>query len=93
MAHRLSKAKLCVSPLTGTVFIAEVSKVYENTMNDTRVEVPESEFYNAIYCFVLAKSEDNFYEVAVGGKVVMKIEVLPDNLEEGREVKKNKKAQ
>jgi hypothetical protein len=93
MAHRLSKAKLCVSPLTGTVFIAEVSKSSPQTMNETRVEVPESEFYNAIYCFVLAKSEDNFYEVMVGKKVVMKIEIFPDNLEEGREIKKKKKAQ
>ncbi len=93
MANRLSNAKLCVSPLTGTVFIAEVSKRDPNVMNDTQVVVPESMFFDAVYSFVEAKSKDHFFEITVGGKVILRMETFPDNLKEGREIKANSKKQ
>ena len=69
--------KLCVSALTGTVYISKVSKRNPNEMTDDRVEVPASDFIRSIVEWVDSREKENgFLIITAGGKPVLRIEQL-----------------
>jgi hypothetical protein len=70
--------KLCVSPLTGAIFISKISKKNPNVMLDDRVEVDENWFYFQLEQFLKAKLDKGATELEItkGGKVVMEIKLF-----------------
>jgi hypothetical protein len=69
--------KLCVSPLSGTVYISKVSKRNPNIMLDDRIEVDENTFLHQLEQYIKAKLKDgsDTIEVSVGDKVVMELKL------------------
>jgi len=69
--------KLCVSPLTGTVYISKISKSNPNTMTDDRREVPKGEFLKAMSEFIYFNNIDN---VTANGEIILEIKKMKDGI-------------
>jgi hypothetical protein len=76
MPSKFERTKLCVSPLTGTVYIADISKKDKHMMLDTRIEVTENEFMHCIFEYLEAKYPDTICEVTVRGKPAMELKLI-----------------
>lgn len=57
MSKKFENARLVVAAITGSVYIAEVSKKDGNCMTDTRREVPKGEFIAAIVDWYKSQTE------------------------------------
>lgn len=70
--------RLCISPLSGTVFISKVSKKSPNVMLDDRMVVEESEFIHQLLQWVEVRMEGKGeMNITEGDKVILRI-VKPD---------------
>lgn len=66
--------KLCVSPLSGTVYISKVSKKNPGVMTTDRVVVPKEEFIAALIDWCDAEmTEDGYMNITEDGKIVLEI--------------------
>jgi len=64
--------KLCVSPLSGTVFISKVMKKSPNIMTSDRVVVSEQEFINSVIEWFKVKNDDTgILNITEGDKVIL----------------------
>jgi hypothetical protein len=69
--------KLCVSVLTGTVYISKVSKRNPNEMTDDRREVYKGEFIKAMVEWIDSQEKiDNILTVTANGKPILEIKQL-----------------
>ena len=70
--------RLCVSALTGTVYISKVSKRNQNEMTDDRREVPNKEFIKAIVEWVGGQIPDGNNELTITarGEPILEIKQL-----------------
>lgn len=66
--------KLCISPLTGTVYISKTSKKHQNVMTNDRVVVDKSDFINAIIqWFEYTNDDKKEMQITENGKVIFSI--------------------
>jgi hypothetical protein len=68
--------QICVSPLTGKVYIAKVSRRNRNMMTDDRREVPNCEFVKAVVDWFDFHQEDNRLVLTESGKPIIEIKAL-----------------
>jgi hypothetical protein len=70
--------KLCVSALTGTVYISKISNRNRNEMTDDRIEVQQSEFIKAMVEWIDSreKNKDGILTITAGGKPILEIKQL-----------------
>jgi len=69
--------KLCVSALTGTVFISKISKRNPNEMTDDRYEIPKGEFIKTIVEWVDSQEKtDNILMITANKKPILEIKQL-----------------
>ncbi len=72
--------KLAVSPLTGTIYIAKVSKLRANEMTDDRVVVDKSNFIACLLEWTQHQlSGSNTLSITHNGKVIAEVKITDHN--------------
>lgn len=65
--------KLCVSPLSGTVYISKISKKEPHIMTNDRIVVPKEEFIAALVEWVENEMKNGYLSITCNKKVILEI--------------------
>lgn len=71
----LKNAKLCVSGLSGKIYIAELEKG-RAAMKEGKREVTEGEFLQVIVCWLRAHYPDKICTISEAGEIVAEMQLI-----------------